>query len=345
MQLDAERAIALSIFVSYFSIILGLFGLIVSSWTKRQDSSKKDDDAAPLKTNRRNVVIFIGFTLASFAHTWFYMFKFMHWSFTDYESRATLISANLGDRIVDWLLNTTLFEQAWAAVSFGTPNWWWSEQLCFFTVGYFTSFIFFESKRRNIPHAWAYMLLGQVVAISVALNLFYLAVLLHPLAPGRPIQRKTPFILWISTAVGLVAVVLSPFTSESTFLPNLLAMHATITIPLLFPSFSAGPSLPTGLVHAVVSLTAGVARHRAVIAVIGAVHPEPLNAFSLLIETLHGHPAQSSIGYDVVWTTLSFALWTVLEGKGVGVAEVAMLPILSVGVIAPQAAAKDVELM
>jgi hypothetical protein len=29
-------------------------------------------------------------------------------------------------------------------------------------------------------------------------------------------------------------------------------------------------------------------------------------------ETLHSHPAQSSIGWDVIWTTLSFAAWILL---------------------------------
>lgn len=73
MQLDADRAFALAVFVSYFTIILGLFGLIVSSWTKRQDSSKKNDDVLLLKTNKRNVVVFVGCTVASFVHTWFCM--------------------------------------------------------------------------------------------------------------------------------------------------------------------------------------------------------------------------------------------------------------------------------
>jgi hypothetical protein len=32
--------------------------------------------------------------------------------------------------------------------------------------------------------------------------------------------------------------------------------------------------------------------------------------FATAWNTLHSHPAQSSIGWDVVWSTLSFITWT-----------------------------------
>src|SRR5271154_6259259 len=35
-------------------------------------------------------------------------------------------------------------------------------------------------RRQNIRHLWAFLLLGQIVAISFAMNLFFLAVLLTP---------------------------------------------------------------------------------------------------------------------------------------------------------------------
>ena len=48
------------------------------------------------------------------------------------------------ERLSDWLVNTALFEQAWAVVCVELDNWWWSEQLCLFTAGPWTVFLFLE---------------------------------------------------------------------------------------------------------------------------------------------------------------------------------------------------------
>lgn len=37
-----------------------------------------------------------------------------------------------------------------------------------------------EGRRRKIPHLWAYMALAQLVNLSFAQNLFYVALLLAP---------------------------------------------------------------------------------------------------------------------------------------------------------------------
>lgn len=47
-------------------------------------------------------------------------------------------------------------------------------------------------RRRNIRHLWAFLLLGQTVGISLAMNLFFLAVLLTPVPlPTRSITRTS----------------------------------------------------------------------------------------------------------------------------------------------------------
>ena len=44
-------------------------------------------------------------------------------------------------RVANWLKHTGLFEQAWTIVCDGPLRWWWSEQLCLFTVGFWTVFL------------------------------------------------------------------------------------------------------------------------------------------------------------------------------------------------------------
>ncbi|KAK0458181.1 uncharacterized protein EV420DRAFT_383811 [Desarmillaria tabescens] len=324
MTATMDKAIALSIFASYFLLIFFLFGAIIKDFfrtTSRTVSVSK-------------VLVFTILTLASFGHTWFYMFKFMSWSFSDYERIVphSTEAKSLLDRISSWLVDTKLFEQAWAAVSFGAVNWWWSEQLCLFTAGFWTVFVFHESRRYGIKNAWAYMLLGQVVAISVAANLFYLAILLSP-QYSKPKQKGVaPSILWAPVLFSLVNVFISPFTNEETFLPNLLTMHAVLMLPLLLPPAGHSSAISYSLLYSIILASAVVMRLKTTYLAIS----EGDSFLASVFETLHSHPAQSSIGYDVVWTTISFVAWARLGIKHkASVFSLVSVPIVSAGVIAP----------
>ena len=74
------------------------------------------------------------------------------------------------------------------------------------------------------------MLLGQIVAISVACNLFF--TLLSVTEPKRGARLYARPTLWLSVLASLITVAISPYTDETTFLPNLLVMHVLLIIPL-----------------------------------------------------------------------------------------------------------------
>lgn len=63
------------------------------------------------------------------------------WSFADYGRALPNNSQDLLTQIASWLHDTSLFEQAWYIVCFHPLNWFWSEQLCLFTVGAWTIFL------------------------------------------------------------------------------------------------------------------------------------------------------------------------------------------------------------
>ncbi|KAK0186739.1 hypothetical protein F5146DRAFT_142280 [Armillaria mellea] len=321
------KTVALSIFASYFLLICFLFGLILKDFLRPTSRS--------VSVSNSKVSVFAALTLASFGHTWFYMFKFMSWSFSDYERMILRTEVNsLLDRISSWLVDTKLFEQAWAAVSFGAVNWWWSEQLCLFTAGFWTVFVFHESRRYGIKNAWAYMLLGQVVAISVAANLFHLAILLSPQYSKPKPRGGAPYVLWVPVLCSLLNVLISPFTNEETFLPNLLAMHAVLMLPLLLPSAGRSFSMSYSSLYSIILISAAVMQLKTTYLAISETDFPSFLASTF--ETLHSHPAQSSIGYDVVWTTLSFVAWVRLGTKyEAPVLSLVSVPIVSVGVIAP----------
>lgn len=174
-------------------------------------------------------------------------------------------------------------------------------------------------RTHHVPHVWAYMLLGQVVAISVASNLFCLSlVLLTSSKDQRHDETRTPksppAILWFSVLVALITVTRSPQTTDKTFLLNLLTMHATIVLPLVLP-MSRGP-YETQTMYAVVG---GISATLHTQTTLHAFVALPRDARSLLgfaksaWTTIHSHPAQSSITWDVIWTFISFGIWVYLS--------------------------------
>lgn len=128
-------------------------------------------------------------------------------------------------------------------------------------------------------------------------------------------------LVYLSILLSLATVGVSPHTDKTTFLPNLLVMHVLITLPLFFPqSPSATPStskwsLSPSTAYLVVFLLSIPIRSRTVLSTLSSIATKSAyeGAFAFIQrawETLHWHPAQSSIGWDVVWTTVSFIVWT-----------------------------------
>ncbi|TCD66358.1 hypothetical protein EIP91_001464 [Steccherinum ochraceum] len=304
------ESVALGIFGSYFLIILGLFGLIGHN--------------VPIvgrgRTQRQQV--FSVLAILSFAHTWYYMLAYLFWSFREYERETGgLVGKSVIDRLSSWLMDTGLFEQAWAIVSTNPMPWWWSEPICLYTVGAFTIFLATHGRNYAVKHLWTYMVLGQLVAISVATNLVFLSLLLSP-ELNRPDKSKAvsyaPPILWLSVLVALVTVGISPYTTKTTFLPNLLVMHIAIILPLLsFGNIARSRfALRTRTLYLLAALGSLALRIRTIVAALASLTSanQTLSGFlSVALSTLHSHPAQSSIGWDVIWTTISILVWTFLS--------------------------------
>lgn len=224
-----------------------------------------------------------------------------------------------------WLVDTSLFKEAWATVCNGWSNWWWSEQLCLFTAGGWTTFLYLEGRKRRIEHLWAYMLLGQLVAISVSSNLFYAAVALSPLpkTEDEESDNRVSYQLCLPVMASMASICFSPYLSEAWFLPNLLAMHAFLLIPFLPDienrlNLNLSPILPinVSLFYPLIALAAIGCRLRS--SAVPFHHdlnrgspPQYVSYRSITYhhwETLYSHPAQSSIGWDVIWTTASFLI-------------------------------------
>lgn len=211
------------------------------------------------------------------------------------------------------------------------------------------------------------MLLGQMVAISVAWSLLNVALVLIPPTKTASNAGKThlPLMLTVPVVLSLLTISLSPYTSSTTFLTNLLVMHVLQILPLL-PLPSATPlHLSPRLVsfYTLISLLSILLRMRTTAAVLSSLHitSSPFSSqypvdvlvglwnapgvlYGAAWSTLHSHPAQANIGWDVVWTSVVWLAWGVFGdrtagGSEWGVRDVAMkvfpTAVASVGVVAP----------
>jgi alpha-1,2-mannosyltransferase len=162
------------------------------------------------------------------------------------------------------------------------------------------------------------MLLGQMVAISVALALFLAALSL------RPAIRPTPYAppsLYLPLFAAIVTIFAVPtYVKTEHFLTNLLWMHGLLLIPLIswHPKKDVTAKRgkldihPTLLYCSLVAL-AVVIHAKNAREVIKSALPG-VSVGRQLYNQMFSHPAQASISLDVVWVTMVMAFWWMTTG-------------------------------
>ncbi|WVQ83370.1 hypothetical protein IAT38_005511 [Cryptococcus sp. DSM 104549] len=300
--MDLSELLAFATLTGYFLLIFLSFGLVFRSILAGSSVSKLLEGRA---------FFFLRTALGALLCTWYFMIQFMIWSYNDYSFLHK--STSVGQ----WLVNTKLFEQAWTIVCQGPANWWWSSWICTWTV-VFTAIIRSESGRRGIKYPYAYMLLGQLVAMSVATGLFLVAISLHPPTRTRPTPTRVPFVIALPLAVAFIPTHLLPQqVGTEKFMQSLLWLHGALLLPLLAPASddNAGwkSSVPWGSLYALLTglmVFIHVPTTRALLAALP--RNQPLSA--RLLQTIFSHPAQGSISLDVVWVGIIVLCWAVLSG-------------------------------
>ena len=210
------------------------------------------------------------------------------------------------------------------------------------------------------------MLLGQLTAIALASNLFYLALFLSSTWPSSPSSTKAkfppktvPLFVSLPLLISLLTIAISPFTNERTFLPNLLLMHGLLFIPFLFrfPSpntvNSTRFSINIRTLYTLITILTLAFRSKTIYVAFSSL-PQTLPMAELspifnraVLDTLYSHPAQSSIGWDVIWTTASFIIWLLIGSSNRSLSDIliTLVGIVTdgVGVVAPWAFRKGIK--
>lgn len=163
-------------------------------------------------------------------------------------------------------------------------------------------------SRYRIAHFWVFMLLGQLVAISVAANLSFITILgaRRQSKPSRDPEETTRrrvgahLIIIISSAC---AALTQYVHADKRFIVVLLIPHIAAFVPMTIPWLKPDVSV----YHTVAFLTGTVFAH--------ATWRVLTNGWTVsdILVALHEYPAVSSAGWDVIWCWISFTIWLLIN--------------------------------
>ncbi|KAI6380249.1 hypothetical protein MCOR25_001678 [Pyricularia grisea] len=209
-----------------------------------------------------------------------------------------------GGNLTRWLYDTPVYRDALEIVAEKVRRFWWAQQADLGLISW-ALLLSIEGHRRRIPHLWAYLALSQLVNLSYAQNLFYLALLLTPVPladdDNRVGQGNTML------ARGLRRV----FPPK----PANWCPHPGLFLGILFLNLGAVSLLPyvaetSTKTDSIISLAVTTLATRA-LSFILVVMPAAIPASW---GTVHAHPHEAYGAYSQIFRTASLAS-LVLHGK------------------------------
>ncbi|PVH95084.1 hypothetical protein DM02DRAFT_691659 [Periconia macrospinosa] len=233
-----------------------------------------------------------------------------------------------------WLKETSLFKEGWEIAVVGNARYWWTHQIFFFACGLGLSL---EQKgiRRGIKHAWAFMLLGQVVSVAFATNLYLLSLLLSapstmtttPSKKTVEVHQKKWLGPWLFSLLMIVftegpAYMLADehyWYHETDFLPMIITPHvALLFLPIaraLLPStlFTDSSVEFAGTVYGYL-WGATIFGGGLLLARMTAISYN-YSGFRGIWDALLEAPAVSSIAFDVIFCWIAWGVWWSIQGR------------------------------
>ncbi|TLD31211.1 hypothetical protein PspLS_02140 [Pyricularia sp. CBS 133598] len=209
-----------------------------------------------------------------------------------------------GGNLTRWLYDTPVYRDALEIVAEKARRFWWAQQADLGLVSW-ALLISIEGHRRRIPHLWAYLALSQLVNMSYAQNLFYLALLLTPVPLADEGNRGGQGNSVLTRGLHRM------FPPK----PANWCPHPGLFLSILFLNLGAVSLLPfvaetSATTDSIISLAATTLTTRALSFVLVAMPA----AIPVSWGTVHAHPHDAYGAYSQIFRTASLAS-LVLHGK------------------------------
>lgn len=209
-------------------------------------------------------------------------------------------------------------------------DWHWNKKVA--TLSYTASALLtWLGIRRGIKHTWVFMALGQIGAISFATNLFFLSLLVSP--PEQPppsgAQRSKWLGPWIISFIGIIASEYPAYLladqhywegSHRFFLVLMIPHIALMVLPTIRAILPAryfnddDREFTDGIYKVLWAVTlfgGGLLFFKVTAAAYSYSGLYGMNS------ALFEHAAVSSVGFDVIFCWISWAMWWRIQREGV----------------------------
>lgn len=92
-------------------------------------------------------------------------------------------------------------------------------------------------RRRAIPSLWAFFALGQILPITMALNLFFQAMVLYPFKANQNVKTSSTFALLSAVTIYFAVVAYMPTLKDTPrFMSSILLQRFLLSTPLWLPN-------------------------------------------------------------------------------------------------------------
>ena len=181
-------------------------------------------------------------------------------------------------------------------------------------------------RKRNIPQLWAYEFISQILPVSFAQNLFFLAMLLKPVAnPNEKFWTPTPIVQLLPLVAYYVFVLAAPFTAGTgVFITVIAFIRLLLFCPLILPTIVGEGGGQSYLTPRKASWAdAGPFKFIGICSLllwnfqtVVALRDSGLNVGKVLT-AINDSPAVSALGYDYIFSLISFGIWAFTVGSDI----------------------------
>ena len=189
-------------------------------------------------------------------------------------------------------------------------------------VVYPSSAEYVTGSRRQVPHLWAYLLIGQVLPISFAQSLFLVAMILYP-TPDLNSIMQVPSLL--SQCIPLAAYYIFVFSAPSTvdkpsFISVVVAIRLLLLCPFIFRlqvSHTFGSkAIPTQNIHSGYSASYNMGLLCSLVLFLQQTYVALMgNGFGTVVAAINSNPAVSTLGYDSIFYVVLSLAWSTFNPK------------------------------
>jgi hypothetical protein len=277
-------------------------------------------------TKRRDAgatLLFSGLALVSFATLSTNMLNVLIQSFNTWSTdRSPEELANLPLSIWQWSITSSLFRDFGDAIVGDSARFFWVQSALLATLSIFY-YMGSEGRQRGVPQLWSFFCLSQILPISFAQNLFYVALLLSPETEGQLHFNKSRAVM-SAGAYCLCLACAQMYAGTDKLVLIILAARAVLMVPL----FLKAGRFATAVTSEKVPIDRATGDELQRIVLKSAIIMTGMKGYQAMQEgfspqviasALFSHPAVASLGCDFVLSALSFAAWNYLGPRATSV--------------------------